>query len=142
MEEPTGGEWTVVNSSHPAAREDANTITFDVPVQKRGKTKLTYECACAGAERISSAGEEAYALCAGEEVVVEFDEQTFQAARAGIASDSSSRRSDFIRGAVRRALWEARGADLAAFAAASDVDSAVFESALRASPACCSSEGN
>jgi hypothetical protein len=43
VEEPTGGEWTVVNSSHPAAREDANTITFDVPVQKRGKTKLTYK---------------------------------------------------------------------------------------------------
>ena len=41
--DPTGGEWTVVNSSHPAAREDANTITFDVPVQKRGKTKLTYK---------------------------------------------------------------------------------------------------
>jgi hypothetical protein len=43
VEEPTGGEWTVVNSSHPASREDANTITFDVPVQKRGKSKLTYK---------------------------------------------------------------------------------------------------
>ena len=60
VEEPTGGEWTVVNSSHPAAREDANTITFDVPVQKRGKTKLTYKvrvrwcCAPRGSRRTRS----------------------------------------------------------------------------------------
>jgi metal-responsive CopG/Arc/MetJ family transcriptional regulator len=64
-------------------------------------------------------------------VVVEFDEQTFKRLER-VASDSSSRRSDFIRGAVRRALWELEE-QTAAFAAASDVDSAVFESALRAS---------
>jgi hypothetical protein len=38
-------------------------------------------------------------------VVVDFDEQTFKRLEQ-VASDSSSRRSDFIRGAVRRALWE------------------------------------
>lgn len=43
VEEPTGGEWTVVSSSHPATRKDANTFTFDVPVPKRGNVKLTYK---------------------------------------------------------------------------------------------------
>lgn len=38
-------------------------------------------------------------------VVVDFDDQTFKRLEQ-VASDSSSRRSDFIRGAVRRALWE------------------------------------
>jgi hypothetical protein len=42
IEEPTGGEWTVVKSSHPATRKDASTFTFDVPVPKRGNVKVTY----------------------------------------------------------------------------------------------------
>lgn len=43
VEEPTGGEWTIVSSSHPAEREDANTVRFEGPVPKRGKTKLSYK---------------------------------------------------------------------------------------------------
>jgi hypothetical protein len=42
IREPAGGDWTIVESSHPATREDATTFTFDVPVPKRGKTKVTY----------------------------------------------------------------------------------------------------
>ena len=42
VEEPTGGEWTVVKSSHPSTRKDASTFTFDVPVAKRASVKLTY----------------------------------------------------------------------------------------------------
>jgi metal-responsive CopG/Arc/MetJ family transcriptional regulator len=41
-------------------------------------------------------------------VVVEFDEQTFKRLEQ-VAADSSRGRSDFIRGAVRRALWELEG---------------------------------
>ncbi|HEV8549109.1 MAG TPA: DUF4139 domain-containing protein [Polyangiaceae bacterium] len=40
--EPVGGDWTIVESSLPAKKEDANTAVFDVPVPKRGATKLTY----------------------------------------------------------------------------------------------------
>jgi hypothetical protein len=43
VREPVGGDWTVVESSHPAKREDASTFTFDVAVPKRGKTKVTYK---------------------------------------------------------------------------------------------------
>jgi len=42
IEEPTGGEWTVSKSSHPATRRDASTFTFDVPVAKRANVKVTY----------------------------------------------------------------------------------------------------
>jgi hypothetical protein len=42
IREPAGGDWTVVESSHPATREDATTFTFDVPVAKRGKTQVKY----------------------------------------------------------------------------------------------------
>ncbi len=42
VREPVGGDWTVVNSSLPATREDASTLTFNANVPKRGKTKLTY----------------------------------------------------------------------------------------------------
>ncbi len=40
--------------------------------------------------------------------MVEFDEQTFRRLEQ-VAADSSRGRSDFIRGAVRRALWELEG---------------------------------
>jgi hypothetical protein len=43
VQEPAGGDWTIVNSSHPAQRDDANTFHFDVSVPKRGKTKVTYK---------------------------------------------------------------------------------------------------
>jgi hypothetical protein len=42
VQEPAGGDWTVVDSSHPAQRDDANQFHFDVPVPKRGKAKVTY----------------------------------------------------------------------------------------------------
>jgi hypothetical protein len=42
VREPAGGDWTIVQSSLPATREDANTITFNANVPKRGKTKLSY----------------------------------------------------------------------------------------------------
>jgi hypothetical protein len=40
--EPTGGDWEIVSSSHPAAREDAHTFVFTVSVPKRGETKIKY----------------------------------------------------------------------------------------------------
>jgi hypothetical protein len=42
IREPAGGDWTIVESSHPATKEDATTFTFEVAVPKRGKTKVTY----------------------------------------------------------------------------------------------------
>jgi len=42
VREPAGGDWTMVQSSLPAKKEDANTFTFDVEVPKRGATKVTY----------------------------------------------------------------------------------------------------
>lgn len=42
VREPAGGDWTIVNSSLPAVREDANTIVFNANVPKRGKTKVSY----------------------------------------------------------------------------------------------------
>jgi hypothetical protein len=42
VEEPTSGEWTIVKSSHPAKRRDANMFTFEVPIGKRASVKLTY----------------------------------------------------------------------------------------------------
>lgn len=43
VREPAGGDWTIVNSSHPAQREDARSFRFDVPVPKRGSSKVTYK---------------------------------------------------------------------------------------------------
>lgn len=40
--EPVGGDWEIMESSHPARREDAHTFVFDVSVPARGKTKVTY----------------------------------------------------------------------------------------------------
>jgi hypothetical protein len=40
--EPAGGEWTILQSSHQAKKEDAHTFTFDVSVPKRGEVKITY----------------------------------------------------------------------------------------------------
>jgi hypothetical protein len=42
VREPAGGEWTIVESSHPAQKDDAHQFHFDVSVPKRGKTKLHY----------------------------------------------------------------------------------------------------
>jgi hypothetical protein len=42
VREPAGGDWTIIDSSLPATKEDANTFTFDVPVPKRGATKVKY----------------------------------------------------------------------------------------------------
>ena len=42
VREPAGGDWTIVESSLPATKEDAQTFTFDVPVPKRGATKVKY----------------------------------------------------------------------------------------------------
>ncbi len=43
LEEPTAGEWSIVQSSHPATRRDAHMFTFEVNVPKRGTTKVTYK---------------------------------------------------------------------------------------------------
>jgi hypothetical protein len=43
VREPAGGDWTIVESSHPAQKDDARTFHFDVPVPKRGKTKVHYK---------------------------------------------------------------------------------------------------
>jgi hypothetical protein len=40
--EPIGGEWTVLDSTHPHKKRDAFTFTFDVKVPANGKTKLSY----------------------------------------------------------------------------------------------------
>jgi len=42
IREPAGGDWTIIDSSHPAKKEDQNTFTFTVNVPKRGATKVTY----------------------------------------------------------------------------------------------------
>jgi hypothetical protein len=42
VREPAGGDWTIVESSHAATKEDASTFTFEVDVPKRGKTLLKY----------------------------------------------------------------------------------------------------
>ena len=43
VREPAGGDWTIVESSHPAVKDDAHAFHFDVSVPKRGKTKLHYK---------------------------------------------------------------------------------------------------
>lgn len=42
IREPAGGDFTIVESSHPATKESSTLFTFDVNVPKRGKTKVTY----------------------------------------------------------------------------------------------------
>lgn len=42
VREPASGDFTIVESSHPAKKESSSLHTFDVSVPKRGKTKLTY----------------------------------------------------------------------------------------------------
>jgi hypothetical protein len=43
LEEPAGGDWTILASSLPAKKKDAHTFTFDVDVPARGETKVTYK---------------------------------------------------------------------------------------------------
>jgi hypothetical protein len=40
--EPIGGDWTVLEESHPHHKKDAFTFTFDVKVPANGKTKIKY----------------------------------------------------------------------------------------------------
>jgi hypothetical protein len=40
--EPIGGEWQVMATSHPYAKKDAHTFTFDVKVPANGKSKVSY----------------------------------------------------------------------------------------------------
>jgi hypothetical protein len=40
--EPVSGDWEIVQASHPAAKKDAQTIVFTVPVPARGATKISY----------------------------------------------------------------------------------------------------
>ncbi len=40
--EPIGGDWKILDSTHPHKKKDAFTFTFDVKVPARGKTKLKY----------------------------------------------------------------------------------------------------
>lgn len=42
LREPVGGEWKVVESSHPAVSVDARTIGFDVRVPARGEATVRY----------------------------------------------------------------------------------------------------
>jgi hypothetical protein len=42
VREPVGGDWTIVNSSHPAVKDDAQTFHFDVSVPKQGKAQVKY----------------------------------------------------------------------------------------------------
>jgi hypothetical protein len=40
--EPANGDWEILSSSHPAKKEDAQTFKFEVSVQARGETKISY----------------------------------------------------------------------------------------------------
>jgi len=40
--EPAGGDWRVLESSHPAVKVDAGTLRFDLKVPARGETVLDY----------------------------------------------------------------------------------------------------
>ena len=42
VNEPAGGDWTIVSSSLPATKKDSRTFTFDVRLAPRSETKLTY----------------------------------------------------------------------------------------------------
>lgn len=43
VREPVNGDFTIVESSLPAKKEDANTFTFDVKVPHRGNAKVMYK---------------------------------------------------------------------------------------------------
>lgn len=43
LREPVSGDFTVLESSQPWKKEDANTFTFDVKVPQRGNAKVTYK---------------------------------------------------------------------------------------------------
>ena len=45
VREPVGGEWKVVESSHPAVKVDADTLGFDVPVPAGGEVVVRYRVA-------------------------------------------------------------------------------------------------
>lgn len=40
--EPIGGDWEIVQSSHPSTKKDAHTFTFNPKVPKKGEVKVTY----------------------------------------------------------------------------------------------------
>ncbi len=40
--EPIGGDWTILEETHPHHKKDAFTFTFDVKVPANGKTKIKY----------------------------------------------------------------------------------------------------
>jgi hypothetical protein len=40
--EPIGGDWEVVQESHPHQKKDSNTFTFEVNVPANGKVEITY----------------------------------------------------------------------------------------------------
>ncbi len=40
--EPANGDWEILSSSHPAKKEDARTLVFEVDVPSRGETKVSY----------------------------------------------------------------------------------------------------
>jgi hypothetical protein len=42
LREPLGGEWKVLEASHPAVTVDAHTLGFDVPVPARGEVTVRY----------------------------------------------------------------------------------------------------
>ena len=42
IREPAGGDWTIVESSHPATKEDANTFTFEVQRAETRQDLVTY----------------------------------------------------------------------------------------------------
>ena len=42
IREPIGGEWKVVESTHPALKVDAGTLGFDVPVAAGEEVTVRY----------------------------------------------------------------------------------------------------
>jgi hypothetical protein len=41
--EPANGDWQILSSSHPAKKQDAQTLVFEVDVPSRGETKVSYK---------------------------------------------------------------------------------------------------
>jgi hypothetical protein len=42
VREPVGGDWEIVNSNYKAAKLDATTIGFSIPVEKNATATLAY----------------------------------------------------------------------------------------------------
>jgi len=42
VREPVGGDWALLQSSHPGRKRDAGTLEFEVPVPARQEVKLDY----------------------------------------------------------------------------------------------------